>query len=91
MTDEEYIDVNKVMQPAALPQGLSPKAVEKATNNITLILGAVVLLVIVGAFITTWFDKQMSEAIIALAGVALGYLGKLVSDTGVADGKTSSN
>lgn len=86
MTDSEYNELNASV-PAALPKGLSPKAVEKATMNITLILGIVVLAVILGTFLSTWFDKQVSEAVIAMGSVALGYLGRLVTE----DGKTSSN
>lgn len=75
-------------QPTAqgLAAGVPRKIIGAVTQNTVLILGIVVIAVIVGAILLAWFDKPLPESIIALAGVALGYLGK-----GVLDGDSGGN
>lgn len=76
MTDDEF----NSLAPAALPKGLPTKAIASATNRIILILGLVVLFVILGTFLSSWFDKATSEALIAMGSVALGYLGRMITE-----------
>ena len=68
-------------RPAALPANLPRQVVGTATLNIVIILGASVLAVIVGAILLSWFDKALPDAVMVMGGVALGYLGKAISDS----------
>lgn len=68
------------IQPSQLAAGVPRKVIGVVTQNTVLILGIVVIAVILGAILLAWFDKPLPESIIALAGVALGYLGKGVLD-----------
>lgn len=72
--------MDEPIRPAALAAGVPKKIVGAVTQNTVIILGIVVIAVIVGSILLAWFDKPLPEAIIALAGVALGYLGKGVLD-----------
>jgi hypothetical protein len=75
-------------QPQGLAQGLPKKALAAVTQSTVLYLGLTLLIVVLGALFLAWNDKAMPEAVIALAGVALGYLGKgvLDGDSGAGNG-----
>ena len=68
------------IRPAALPSGLPRKILGNVTQSIVLILGVAVVAVIVGAILLSWFEKTIPDAVMVMGGVALGYLGKAISD-----------
>jgi uncharacterized protein YcfJ len=75
-------------EPAALPSGMPPRTVARVTENIVLILGAVVILVIFGTMALSVFGKEVNVAIIAMGSVALGFLGNAIQESknGAANG-----
>lgn len=70
------------ISPLGLAKELPKKAVAAVTRSTVLYLGLTLLLVVGGALLLAWNDKALPGEIIALAGVALGYLGKGVLDAG---------
>lgn len=65
-------------KPLSLPRNLPAKVVGSITRNIVVILGITIVVVVVGSILLAWFDKEVPSAIIAMAGVALGYLGNAI-------------
>lgn len=67
-------------KPQSLSKNLPRRVLGAVTSSTVLYLGLTVLIVVAGSLILAWFDKTMPEAVVALAGVALGYLGKVIDD-----------
>lgn len=68
------------VKPQSLSKNLPRRVLGAVTSSTVLYLGLTVLITVAGTLILAWFDKAVPEAIIALAGVALGYLGKVIDD-----------
>lgn len=68
--------------PAQLPANTPAKTVAKIANNIVVIMGIAVLVVIIGSLLLSWFDKTVPEAVLTMGGVALGYLGNVIVGSG---------
>ena len=66
----------------SLPVGLPKKVLGAVTQNVVLWLGLSVFAVILGSIALSWFDKTIPEGVIAMGGVALGFLGKAITDGG---------
>ena len=56
--------------PVQLPVNTPAKTVAKIANNIVLIMGIAVLVVIIGSILLSWFDKTVPEAVLTMGGVA---------------------
>jgi cytochrome c biogenesis protein CcdA len=72
--------VTEQPQPQSLPSGMGKRAIAAISNNIVVILGLSVLMVILGAVVLAFFDKVMPEAVLVMGGVALGYLGNAIQN-----------
>jgi hypothetical protein len=66
------------LQPSALPQSLPKKLLGIITQSIVVILGLAILVIVIGAVVLAWFDKSLSDAVIAILGVMVGYLGNAI-------------
>lgn len=67
----------------SLPEKLSETDTGAIVRNVVIFLGAALTLVVVGTIVLSWFDKQIPEVLVVLAGLLAGYLGGTIS-SGVA-------
>jgi hypothetical protein len=70
----------------ALSPSLPKKVLGSITNNIVIILGISLVLIIVSTFVLSWVDKTMPESILVMGGVALGYLGNAIVNNNTTTG-----